>query len=91
MKNAYRFFKGKSGYFYIQENSTGRQKSLKTTDRREAEKLLNAANEARQSPDLNLHLGKTYLAHANPDAEKRIWQDGMDELRARNKETTRLR
>ena len=50
-------FKRKSGVFYIQENGTNIQKSLGTDDPFEAEKLLHAANEARQSPALNLQLG----------------------------------
>jgi hypothetical protein len=61
-------FKRENGNFYVQENGTDNQKSLRTKDPIEAEKLLHALNESRQAPDLNLELGKVYLTHADPDA-----------------------
>ena len=45
MKAAYRLFSRK-GVFYTQKNSTGRQESLHTRDRQEAEQLLAAKNMA---------------------------------------------
>lgn len=91
MKNAYRIFKRNKGYYYLQNNETGVQKSLATKDPYEAEKLLNVANDERQAPDLNLSLGKTYLTHADPSATKRVWQNVIDELCSHGKESTRVR
>jgi hypothetical protein len=70
----------------LEDNSTGVQRSLGTDNIREAQKILNAANDNRQAPDLNLHLGKTYLAHADPAAAKRTWQDAINELCANGNE-----
>ena len=48
MKNVYRMFKrnDRGGCFYIQKNGENQPKSLKTCDKAEALKLLNAANQA---------------------------------------------
>jgi hypothetical protein len=77
MKNAFRLFRRNNKFYYLENNSTGVQKSLGTYDLREAEKLL---NDDRQATELNVHLGKTYLAHADPTAAKRTWQNAIDEL-----------
>ena len=81
MKNAYRMFKrnGREN-FYIQNNSTGEQKCLGTSDRHEAERLLAAHNEARHAPALNLQLGKAYISHADPNMATRTWQEAIQEL-----------
>lgn len=91
MKNAYRLFRRNKEYYYLEDNETGNQKSLGTKDPREAKKLLNAANDARQVPALNLSLGKTYLAHADPAAAKRIWQDVIKEFCVHGKESSQQR
>ena len=91
MKNACRLFRRKNGYYYLEDNNTGRQNSLGTDDMLEARKLLAAANDNRQAADLNLHLGKTYLAHADPTAAKRTWQDAINELCSHGKVTTQQR
>lgn len=80
MKNAYRLFRRNKTNYYLQNNETGEQKSLGTTDPHEAQKLLNAANDARQTPALNLQLGKVYLTNASPEIGKRTWQTVIDEL-----------
>ena len=75
----------------MQNNETGEQKSLGTTDLREANKLLNAANDAHQMPSLNLQLGKVYLTNASPEMGKRTWQSVMDELSTHGKGSTQAR
>jgi len=86
-------FRRNKGVFYLQNNETGIQKSLGTRDPRQAKKLLDAANDGRQTSDLNLHLGKTYLAHADPTAVTRAWQDVINVFRSRDEiaESTRAR
>jgi hypothetical protein len=65
MKKAYRMFQrtGRQNY-YIQNNATREQRCLDTSDRNEAQRLLDAANQARQMPALNLQLGTVYISHA---------------------------
>ena len=91
MKNAYRLFLRNKTHYYLENNETGEQKSLGTSDPQEAQKLLNAANDARQAPSLNLQLGKVYLTNASPEIGKRIWQAVMDELSTHGKASTQTR
>jgi hypothetical protein len=61
MKSAYRMFKRKNRpNYYIQNNATREQRCLGTSDKNEAQRLLDAANQARQAPALNMQLGKVY-------------------------------
>ena len=91
MKRAYRLFRRKNGVFYLHNNATGEQRSLRTSDRAEAEKLLTAENEARKDSALNLELGKVYIRAADPEMAKRTWQAVMDDLSSHGKEQTQAR
>jgi hypothetical protein len=46
MRNKYRLFKPTTGIYFIQDNATGKQESLRTRNKQEAQCLLNARNEA---------------------------------------------
>ena len=56
MQQKYRLYRRRNGNFYWQENDSKKQGSLRTTDGREAESLLNATNESHRQPALNLSL-----------------------------------
>jgi hypothetical protein len=93
MKKAYRMFRrnDRGNIFYIQENGTNNAKSLGTTDRDEAQRLLDAENQACQTPALNLQLGKIYMTNADPKIAKRTWQEAMDDLCSHGKESSQSR
>jgi hypothetical protein len=57
MLNKYRLFQRANGVFYWQDNESCRQGSLRTRERKTAEKLLHAKNEAHRLPTLNLTMG----------------------------------
>ena len=65
MKTAYRLFSRK-GVFYAQNSSTGRQESLHTKDRQEAEQLLAAKNMAESNRHINLALAKVFMSGSDP-------------------------
>ncbi len=74
MKATHRLFKhGK--FFYAEDRKTGKQKSLRTTDRGEAERLLAAKNEAANDKNLALAVGQIYLAAIDPAHTSRTWAD----------------
>jgi len=50
MKDRYRLYQRENGVYYWQENGTAKQGSLRTKDRREALKLVNAKNGRTASP-----------------------------------------
>ena len=63
MKHKYRMFRRRSGVYFIQDNETGKQQSLRTKNKVEAETLLSASNEANRQPFLNLQIARTCHAH----------------------------
>jgi hypothetical protein len=51
VKNKHRMFRsGKSGYYYWLDNDTGKQGTLGTLDKGEAQRLVNARNESCNTP-----------------------------------------
>jgi len=87
----YRLFRRRNGIFYWQDNESAKQGSLRTTERREAERLLNAMNESHREPTLNLNLARAYLAAHDPKMAKRTWQAVMDEMATHGIPTTQER
>jgi len=70
----YRLYRRRNGVFYWQENGSKKQGTLRTSDRREAERVLNAMNESHREPTLNLNLARAYLAAHDPKMAQRTWQ-----------------
>jgi len=94
VKNKYRMFRsGKSGYYYWQDNDTGKQGTLGTSDNREAQRLLSARNESWSMPAtaINLQIARAYLNAADPKLVSRTWQEVMEELVALKRGTNGLR
>ena len=79
MKSRFILFR-RSGVYYSQDTTTGKQISLRTTDRSEALILLHTRNEAVRQPALNLQIAKTYLAATDESFVKRTWREVMDEF-----------
>ncbi|MBA3543764.1 MAG: tyrosine-type recombinase/integrase [Chthoniobacterales bacterium] len=79
MKNRYRMFRRRGGVYYLQDSATGKQESLRTMKRAEAESLLGARNTALQQPLINLEIAKAYLMAADPRMAERTWEDVMGE------------
>src|SRR6266568_3138558 len=75
----YRLYRRRNGVFYWQENDSSKQGTLRTSDRREAERLLNAMNESHRDPTLNLKMAQ------------RTWQAVMDEMATHGIPTTQQR
>jgi integrase len=87
----YRMFRRRNSIFYWQENESSKQGTLRTHDRREAERLLNAMNESHREPTLNLNLARAYLAAHDPKMATRTWQAVMDEMATHGIPTTQHR
>jgi integrase len=80
VQQKYRLYRRRNGRFYWQENDSRRQGSLRTSDRGEAQTLLNAMNESQRQPILNLSLARTYLAAHDPKMVTRTWREVMTEM-----------
>jgi len=79
MKLQYSLFK-RSGVYYCQDTTTGKQTSLRTKDEGEAATLLSAKNEATRQSGMNLQIAQVYLQHGDPTLAKRTWQDVMEAM-----------
>ena len=87
----YRLYRRRNDVFYWQDNRSKKQGTLRTTDRREAERLLHAMNESHRQPTLNLNLARAYLAAHDPKMAERKWQAVMDEMATHGIPTTQQR
>ena len=72
MKKRYWLFK-RAGIYYLQDVESRKKESLHTSDRKEAERLREARNEAAQRPHLGLTLAKAYLTAYDPEMLESTW------------------
>src|ERR1035438_371946 len=79
------------GVYYLKNKTTGEQISLKTRDRVEAERLLQAHNESESQPHFNLALARVYINGADPKLGTRTWQEVMENIVAKKTDETRRR
>jgi hypothetical protein len=77
MKQAFGLVRRPWGVFYLKHKITGEQKSLKTSDKCEAQRILQAHNESECQPHFNLSLARVYLNGADPKLATRT---GMGEI-----------
>jgi hypothetical protein len=80
MLNKYRLFRRANRVFYCQDNESGQQRSLRSKDRRAAEKLLHVQNEAHRLPTLNLTMARAYLSAYDAKMKTRTWAAVMREM-----------
>jgi integrase len=91
MKNRYRLFQRSSGIFFLEDDVTRKQESLRTRDKTVAKRILNARNEAHQQPAINLQIARAYLMVSDPGSTTRTWQSVMDAVAQTKKDGTRNR
>jgi integrase len=91
MKQQFGLIKRPWGVFYIKDKTTGEQTSLKTRDKDEAQRLLQARNDAVSQPHFNLALARVYINGADPKLGTRTWQEVMEHIVAKKTDETRRR
>jgi integrase len=64
--------------FYCQDNFSGRQESLRTSDEKSARRLFAAKNETARQPQLNLALARVYLTGHDTRLVRRTWAEVME-------------
>lgn len=68
----------RDGVFYLDDAQTRKKECLHTRDRKEAERIRAARNEAATRPLLGIALAKAYLSAHDAEVGKRTWQDVID-------------
>ena len=91
MKQTFGLIKRPWGVYYLKNKTTGNQTSLKTRDRTEAQRLLQAHNESESQPHFNLALARVYINGADPKLGTRTWQEVMEDIVAKKTGETRRR
>jgi integrase len=91
MKQTFGLVRRPWGVFYLKSKVTGHQTSLKTSDKQEAQRLLNARNDAESQPQFNVALARVYLNGADPKLATRTWQEVMEHIVARKSGETKRR
>jgi len=91
MKTRFRLFQRKSGIFFIQDNLSKKQESLKTKDKKIALRMLNARNEAHLQPAINREIAKAYLMASDPNSTGRDWKYVMNAISETKRGNTQSR
>lgn len=91
MKQQFGLIRRPWGVFYLKNKITGEQASLKTRDKVEAQRLLQAHNESESLPQFNLSLARVYLNGADPKLATRTWQEIMEHIVSKKTGETRRR
>ena len=91
MKQRYRLFRRGWGVFYCEDTQTGKQVTLGTARRDEAQRLVQAKNEGEQHPAFSLQLARVYWKAGDPAAGTRTWQYVMEEIIKTKHDNTRHR
>ncbi|MEY4384975.1 MAG: hypothetical protein RLY20_258, partial [Verrucomicrobiota bacterium] len=85
MKQTFGLVRRPWGVFYLKNKITGEQTSLKTSNKQEAQRLLNARNDAESQPQFNVALARVYLNGADPKLATRTWQEVMEHIVSRKR------
>jgi integrase len=82
MKARYRLIRrgNRGGAFYCVDNETGQRSSLGAIAEDEARQIVEAKNQARRQPMLNLQIAKAYLAGTDTAITTRTWQQAIEAL-----------
>jgi integrase len=91
MKKLFGLIQRPWGVYYLKNKITGEQTSLKTSDKDEAQRLLQARNDAQSQPHFNLALARVYMNGSDPKLGTRTWQEVMEHIIERKKDETRRR
>ncbi len=90
MKERFWLFK-RGNVFYFQDSTTGKQHSLGTKDRNEAERLLEIKRQTTDNPSFNQLILKTCLVTQDTEFATRKWSAVMTQLAVNGKESTKAR
>lgn len=93
MKTRYRLIRrgNRSGAFYCVDTETGKRSSLGTISEDDARQIVEAKNQARRQPMLNLQIAKVYLAGTDTAITTRTWQHAIEALTNSKRDANRNR
>ena len=91
MKRFRLIYRGCRAAYYCFDVHTRKRESLGVTNRAEAQRLVDARNEAVRHPEMNLQIAQVYLQHSSPELVAHTWQQVMEQIVSLKSGTTRQR
>lgn len=80
MKRYRLIYRGNRDAYYCFDTHTKKRESLGINDANEAQRLVDARNEAVRHVAMNLQIAQVYLQHSDPALATRTWQNVMDAM-----------
>src|ERR1700679_3362052 len=80
MKRYRLVYRGSRNTFYYFDTHTNKRESLGISEKTEAQRLIDAKNEAVLHVGMNLQIAQVYLQHSDPSMATRTWQNVMDTM-----------
>ena len=80
MKRYRLIYRGCRDAYYCLDTHTHKRESLGINDAGEAQRLVDARNEAVRHVSMNLQIAQVYLQHSDPTLATRTWQNVMDAM-----------
>jgi hypothetical protein len=91
MKRYRLVYRGSRNMFYYFDTHINKRESLGTSNRDEAQRLIDAKNEAVLHAGMNLQIAQVYLQHSDPSLATRTWQQVLDAIVVKKHGTTQAR
>src|SRR5581483_6947434 len=91
MKRYRLVFRGSRNTYCCFDTHLNKRESLATSDKDEAQRLIDAKNDAVQHVGMNLQIAQVYLQHSDPSMATRTWQQVFDAIISRKHGSTQSR
>ena len=91
MKRYRLVYRGIRNTYYSFDTHTNKRESLGTGNKDEAQRVIDAKNEAVLHVGMNLQIAQVYLQHSDPSLATRTWQQVMDAIVAKKHGSTQSR
>ncbi len=91
MKRYRLVYRGSRNTFYYFDTHTNKRESLGISDKAEAQRLIDAKNEAVLHVGMNLQIAQVYLQHSDPSMATRTWQQVLNAIIAKKHGPTQAR
>lgn len=91
MKRYRLVYRGLRNTYYSFDTQTNKRESLGIGDKAEAQRIVDAKNEAVLHAGMNLQIAQVYLRHSDPGLASRTWQHVLEQIIAKKHGSTQAR
>jgi hypothetical protein len=91
MKRYRLVYRGIRNTYYSFDTNLNKRESLGTGNKDEAQRVIDAKNEAVLHAGMNLQIAQVYLQHSDPSLATRTWQQVLEQIIAKKHDSTQAR